>query len=148
MKVFHSILVILAIPMFLISQSDIEIFRYPSLSPDGSQIAFSYQGDIWTVSRAGGDATRLTIHEAYESNPQWSPDGESILFSSSRNGNNDLYTMNTKGQDLRRLTYHSASDINGAWKNNSEVMFSTRRNFIAIERESEFHQISAAGGNP
>lgn len=148
MKIFKSILILLALPLFVISQSDIEIFRYPSLSPDGSLIAFSYQGDIWTVSKDGGDATRLTIHEAYESNPQWSPDGEKILFSSSRNGNNDLYTMNTKGQDLRRLTFHSSSDTDGAWKNNSEVMFSTRRNFIAIERESEFHQISATGGTP
>lgn len=130
------------------SQNEIEIFRYPSLNPDGTELAFSYQGDIWTVSTKGGKATRLTLHEAYESRPQWSPDGSKILFSSARNGNNDLYTIDKDGRELMRLTYHSASDADGAWKSNSEVVFSTRRNFVAVERESEFHTVQVTGGTP
>ncbi|MGB6035270.1 MAG: hypothetical protein WBG42_03305, partial [Cryomorphaceae bacterium] len=58
--------------------------RYPAISPDGSKIAFAYQGDIYTVSISGGEAKRLTIHEAYESEPIWSPDGKSLAFSSMR----------------------------------------------------------------
>jgi len=42
----------------------------PSLSPDGSQVAFSYQGDIWITSVNDDFARRLTIHESYESHPQ------------------------------------------------------------------------------
>ncbi|MFT5596125.1 MAG: tricorn protease, partial [Flammeovirgaceae bacterium] len=64
--------------------------RYPAISPDGSMIAFAYQGDIYTVSLAGGEAKRLTIHEAYESQPIWSPDGKYIAFSSMRYGNKDV----------------------------------------------------------
>lgn len=130
------------------SNDDIKVLRYPTLSPDGSQIAFSYQGDIWTVASTGGRANRLSIHEAYDSQPQWSPDGNTILFSTLRNGNNDLYTMHKNGSQITRLTYHSASDVSGNWKNKDEIVFSTRRNFIAVERESEFHTISAQGGTP
>jgi len=130
------------------SNDDVKVFRYPTLSPDGSQMAFSYQGDIWTVAASGGKANRLTVHEAYDSRPQWSPDGKKILFSTLRNGNNDLYTVDNNGGNIKRLTYHSASDVNGNWKSNEEVVFSTRRNFIAVERESEFHTLNVSGGTP
>lgn len=142
------VLILLISPFISSSQTDIEIFRYPALNADGLTLAFSYQGDIWTVSSEGGKATRLTIHEAYDSRPQWSPDGSKILFSSTRNGNNDLFVIDSEGSNLERLTYHSASDIDGTWKSNTEINFSTRRNYIAIERESEFHSISLNGGTP
>ena len=132
----------------LTAQSELQILRYPSLSSDGSQVCFSYQGDIWVVSATGGMATRLTIHEAYEHSPQWSPDDSKIVFSSNRYGNDDLFTISSAGRDLNRLTYHSASDYSASWKNNQEILFSTRRDFAQIERESEYYMIGAQGGTP
>jgi len=85
--------------------------RYPAISPDGSKIAFAYQGDIYTVSISGGEAKRLTIHEAYESEPVWSPDGKSIAFSSMRYGNKDVFLVASEGGEPKRLTYHSANDV-------------------------------------
>ena len=38
--------------------------RYPKISPDGSKIAFSYQGDIYYVPTAGGEAVRLTATDS------------------------------------------------------------------------------------
>ena len=35
--------------------------RYPAISPDGSQVAFSYKGDIYKVSINGGKAIRLSL---------------------------------------------------------------------------------------
>src|SRR5437016_143458 len=52
----------------------------PRLSPDGSTIAFSYQGEIWTVPRAGGTMTLLTPSEGFDVEPTWSPDGKRIAF--------------------------------------------------------------------
>ena len=34
--------------------------RYPSISPDGKTIVFSYQGDLYRVAASGGQATPLT----------------------------------------------------------------------------------------
>ena len=127
---------------------DYTILRHPALSPDGSNLAFCYQGDIWTVPSSGGKASRLTIHEAYESQPQWSPDGKRILFTSARNGNNDLYTIGSDGSDLRRVTHHSAGDGSGTWNGTQTIYFSTSRNFRQVEREGEFHMINANGGTP
>ncbi|MDE6794968.1 MAG: DPP IV N-terminal domain-containing protein, partial [Muribaculaceae bacterium] len=67
--------------------------RDVKISPDGSKIAFSYKGDIYTVPFNGGNATRLTFDPAYDSTPVWSPDGSQIAFASDRNGSVDVYLM-------------------------------------------------------
>ena len=67
--------------------------RHPAPSPDGSQIAFSWQGDLWLVPVQGGQATRLTAHPAVERFPIWSGDGRLIAFASNRHGNDDIFVM-------------------------------------------------------
>lgn len=132
----------------LTAQEDITLLRFPVLSPDGTQIALSYQGDIWTVDANGGTARRLTIHESYESHPQWSPDGQSIVFQGNRYGNNDIFSIKANGSRPMRLTHHSTADGSPSFDNQGNVLFTTRRNFIQVEREREIHQVSATGGTP
>jgi hypothetical protein len=50
------------------------------LSPDGTTLAFSYQGEIWTAPRAGGTMTLLTPGQGLDTEPAWSPDGKRIAF--------------------------------------------------------------------
>jgi Tol biopolymer transport system component len=120
--------------------------RHPSINNDGSVVAFSYQGDIWTVPSTGGQATRLTIHEAYESNPTFSPDGKQIAFSGARFGNNDIFIMPTTGGMPKRLTFHSSQDNIASWTQADKILFSTSREFRQIERPSEVYAISPKGG--
>ncbi|MBS1492678.1 MAG: PD40 domain-containing protein [Bacteroidetes bacterium] len=81
--------------------------RYPAISPDGQTIAFEYKGDIYTVPVSGGSASPLTIHEAYDFMPVWSPDGRNIAFASDRSGNFDVYLISANGGVPKRLTYYS-----------------------------------------
>lgn len=67
------------------------------ISPDGATVAFCYKGDIWSVPATGGEATRLTSQEGYDSNPVWSPDGTKIAFASRRKGGNDVFVMSAEG---------------------------------------------------
>ena len=48
--------------------------RYPAISPDGRTIVFSYRGDLYRVASSGGEAAPLTLHEAHDTRPVWSPD--------------------------------------------------------------------------
>lgn len=118
--------------------------RHPSISPDGSQIAFGYMGDIWRVSRDGGRAFRLTDHKAYDREPVWSWDGEFIVFTSNRTGNDDVHLISADGGSARQLTYHTATDEgldfspDGKW-----IVFRSNRSSV-----SSLYKISVDGGNP
>ncbi len=122
--------------------------RYPDINSNGSEIAFSYQGDIWSVSANGGIATRLTLHEAYDGYPLWSSDDKQIAFSSKRFGNYDIYTMPANGGFPKRLTYHSANDILTDFTNEDDLLFSTSRLFRQVEWDRELASVSTNGGTP
>ena len=70
--------------------------RYPAISPDGKNIVFSFKGDLYKVSAAGGTAYPLTLHEAHDFMPVWSHDGKKIAFASDRFGNFDVFVIETK----------------------------------------------------
>ena len=49
--------------------------------------------------------------------PDWSPEGDKIVFTSKRDGNYEIYTMNADGSNQVNLTNNPAADIQPCWKN-------------------------------
>jgi len=88
-------------------RQEIRLALTPSLSPNGSRLAFSWRGDIWVVPTKGGNARQLTQHTAKDSSPVFSPDGSEIAFVSNRNPGNQVYIMSSKGGQPRQLTHHT-----------------------------------------
>lgn len=93
----------------------IRIGRTPALSPDGSRICFSWQGNLWTAPVKGGPATRLTANDAHDLNPAWSPDGKWIAFNSDREGGDQVFLIPAVGGPARQITFHSSPTVVCDW---------------------------------
>lgn len=99
--------------------------RFPTLSPDGKQVCFSYQGNLWVVSSQGGVATRLTANDSYDSNPKWSPDGKWIAFNSDREGGMNIFVIPSVGGPAKQVTDHSSATSLGGWYPGGDALVAT-----------------------
>lgn len=127
--------------------------RYPAISPDGKTVVFSYQGDLYKVSSGGGQASPLTLHEAYDYMPVWSHDGKWIAFASDRYGNMDVYVMPSSGGEAKRLTFYSGADLPWDFSpDNKTILFSSNRIDLATNAQipgagmNELYSVPVLGG--
>ena len=121
--------------------------RHPAPSPDGSALAFSWQGDIWIVPAAGGTARRLTVHPAADRTPVWSRDGKTIAFASDRHGNPDVFVIAADGSSAPvRLTFASTGDTPVDFTpDGKSVIFASRRD-ESVSRTPVLYAVPVAGG--
>ena len=126
--------------------------RRNAISPDGKEIAFTYKGDIYIVESEGGRARQITTNSAYDSNPFWTEDGESIIFSSYREGSKDIYRVSAKGGVPTRLTSHTGNETPVAVMPDGSVIFSAAIqqdvNYGDFPGGSQLYQIGPDGGRP
>jgi Tol biopolymer transport system component/imidazolonepropionase-like amidohydrolase len=76
----------------------------PSLSPDGSLLAFAAVGDLWLANVGSGDLTQLTDDIYIDLSPSWSPDGSTLAWVSDRGGKADIWLMTMSNSVATRLT--------------------------------------------
>lgn len=102
--------------------------QWPTVTPDGSQIVYHSNNDIWIMNVDGSDQRQLTTDPGGDFESAVSPDGSQIVFASDRSGNDDIWIMNLDGSDQRNLTNHPGND---AWPffsaDGSRIYFQTDR---------------------
>ncbi|HCD01230.1 MAG TPA: protease, partial [Planctomycetaceae bacterium] len=99
-------------------------FRHPSVHDQ--TVVFTAEGDLWTVSLAGGRAARLTTHLAQETYPRISSDGRLVAFSAAYEGAREIYVMPLAGGRPRRLTFDGESSRVVGWAPDGRVAYATR----------------------
>ena len=99
------------------------LLRNPSLSAD--RIAFLYADDVWTVSRQGGEARRLTSVNAVMDGPYFSPDGNADrLLDHASSGLTDVYVVSAEGGVPQRLTWEPTGNHAVGWTpDGKDVLF-------------------------
>jgi len=122
------------------------LLRFPTVSK--TQIVFNYAGDLWIVSRDGGDARKLTSGVGVEILPHFSPDGSMIAFTGEYDGNRDVFVLPARGGVPRRLTYHPAEENVAGWTpDGKNVMFTSWGNSFN-HFEDQLYTVSVDGGFP
>jgi tricorn protease len=79
------------------------LLRFPAVH--GNLVVFSYAGDLYTVTRSGGVARKITNSPGYEMFPKFSHDGTRIAFTGQYDGNTEVYIMPATGGEPKRITY-------------------------------------------
>ena len=142
-------------PMTIMDIMDLKTVGGVSLSPDGSNVAYAVSGwehpsarpsadpakpdtakgekhemrsHIWMVPAAGGTPRQLTFSERGENAPQWSPDGRSLAFLSSRGSGTDaktqIWVLPMDGGEGYQLTTSKENVTGFEWsKDGSRIAF-------------------------
>lgn len=104
-------------------------------SPDGTKIAFDNNQNIWVAKGDGTEQKRLVGGR----NPQWSPDGERILFVRGSERNEVLCTVNADGTNQVQITETSDGYLaHHSWSPDGKT--------IAFEGKNGVLVVSAGGG--
>ncbi len=102
------------------------LLQDPALS--ATRIAFAFAGEIWTVPREGGEATRLVSGQLRNRRPVFSPDGATVAFTGTYDDNEDVYVVAAGGGEPRRLTHHPGPDVAmGFTPDGKKVLFASMR---------------------
>jgi tricorn protease len=126
-----------AIGLFLAvsASAQTKLLRFPDIH--GDRVVFTYGGDLWTVSTAGGTAVRLTSHPGVESYAKFSSDGRWIAFTGQYDGDEQVYVMPSGGGEPKQLTFYPSrgplaprwghdNQVHG-WTNDGRIIFRSQR---------------------
>jgi len=112
-----------------------------------THIVFTYAGDLWSVPQTGGEAIRLTTAPGVETDAVMSPDGKTVAFSGSYDGNVDVFTVPVTGGVPQRLTWHPGPDTPLAFSGDGkQILFRSGRETPA--GGPKFFTVSVEGGMP
>ena len=123
------------------------LLRFPDIH--GDQVVFTYAGDLWKASLAGGTATRLTTARGVELFAKWSPDGRWIAFTGQIDGDEQVYVVPGDGGEPRQLSYYPANgplpdrwgydnQVYGWTPDGSAVLFRSLRDAFTLTRGQLF----------
>ncbi|RKF04484.1 C-terminal processing protease CtpA/Prc [Tenacibaculum lutimaris] len=124
------------------------LIRKPAISPDASQMAFSYYGDIWLYNFNNQQTKRLTIHKGYESDPVWNDNGTEIAFSSNRKGNDNVFITSVNGGVPKQLTFYPTTNTPTDWTKEGDVVFTTGRVLRGPEWDKQMYVVNEKGETP
>jgi tricorn protease len=123
--------------------------EFPSVSPDGQVVVFSWAGDLWLTPVQGGPAVRLTTHPADERRSAFSPDGQWLAFESDRDGARNIYVMSLikdKGVyspgAIRRLTASDRPQALSGFSNDGKAVLLASYHEPEIYRQPRMYSVA------
>lgn len=126
--------------------------RNNSISPDGTKIAFTYKGNIYTVNAEGGKAEQITSNPSYDSTPIWTKDGKHIIFASYRQKSKDIYKVASHGGIPERITTHTGNETPLATLADGSILFTANIQQDAAYGDfpgnAQLYKIGPDGGRP
>ncbi len=117
------------------------------VSPDGSKVAYTvreavmtddrseYINQVWICNADGSNHIQLTKNDKGSSNPQWSPDGKWIAFTSSRDNKTNLYLLPVGGGEAEKITDVKTGVGNYQWSHDGSMIAFTMNDAAGDKEE-------------
>ncbi len=145
--IFSSNKILLSLVLTLVSLSALSETKMLSQGAiSENNVAFIYAEDLWISNSDGSNPSRLTIDKGVESNPIFSPDGNTIAFNAQYDGNNDIYIIPVEGGVPKRLTWHPSLDNVLDFSSDGTSLIFTSNRTSHTGRFSQLHTVSIDGG--
>ena len=84
------------------------------VSPDGKSIAFDLMGDLYLLPIEGGKAEQVTKGMAFDTHPKFSPDGQSLVYTSDSSGAENIWVVDLKSKAPRQITEDKTNNYQSA----------------------------------
>src|SRR5688572_892572 len=123
---------------------DTKLLTQPAIS--AQHIAFIYAGDLFVANHDGSSVRRLTTDDGVESNPVFSPDGRTLAFSASYDGNVDVFTIPVAGGAPTRLTWHPGADLVQAFAPDGRAVLFASQRAVHTTRYFQLFTVPVSGG--
>ena len=123
--------------------------RWPTLSPDGSKLAFAAVHKLWVQDVASGRVSAIAPMDELQAMPAWSHDGATLAFVTwSDFDGGHVYRVETDGSDLRRISQHAGFYTEPVWVPGDREILVTRGPWQQRGANLEWARIPAEGGTP
>lgn len=121
-------------------------YRFPAIYQD--TIVFVCEDDLWTLSRAGGQARRLTANLGEVEYPTFSPDGVQLAFTGYEEGQAEVFLMPSAGGPARRLTFLGDGMCQTlGWTPNGRILFRSAA-YAPFFRMEHLYTLDSSGNQP
>lgn len=119
------------------------------VSPDGKTIVFDLLGDLYTVPIGGGKATRVTEGVAFDAQPRYSPDGQSVVFVSDRSGGDNLWIQRLDGTDTTQVTQgNNALYLSPEWMPDGQHVVASRSGGLGGAAKLAMYRVNRSSSLP
>ena len=105
-----------------------------AFSPDGQEVVYSMAGSLWRQRLDSTTAVQLTDGPGYDYQPDWSPDGRSVVYVSYRSSALELWLLDLVSGASRQLTTGGAVNLEPRWSPDGR-----RIAFVSTSYNKHFH---------
>jgi TolB protein len=109
-----------------------------SWGPDSKELVYSMAGSLWRQRLDSKEATQLTDGPGYDYQPDWSPDGKTVIFVSYQNDALELWFLDLVTGKTQQLTRGGAVNVEPRWSPDGRRIV-----WVSTQHNKRFHVFMA-----
>src|SRR5208283_326594 len=106
--------------------------------PNSQELIYSMAGSLWRQTLGTRDATQLTDGPGYDYQPDWSPDGKSVVYASYQKDAMELWLLDLASWKTKQLTSGGAVNVEPRWSPDGKKIV-----WVSTQYNKHFHVFMA-----